>query len=86
MTIDHLNIPSYFLLIGDHFSRITNERSVKIENDIDEKDDINYWVYDKNTDVFILLLWVVTVRSEIFVIKGLFYVLYLLASATVLIW
>ena len=72
MTIVHLNIPSYFLLIGDHFSRITNERSVKIENDIDEKYDIHYWVYDKNTDVFILLLWVVTVRSEIFVIEGLF--------------
>lgn len=42
---------------------------MEIENDIDEKDYVHYWVYDKKTDRLILLLWVVTVSwSEIFVL------------------
>ena len=40
---------------------------MKIENDIDEEDNIHYWVYDKKTDWFVLLFWIVTVsRSEIY--------------------
>ena len=34
---------------------------MKIENDVDEEDDVYYGVYDKKNDGLLLLLYVVTV-------------------------